>query len=94
MKPDEIDYDNLTFSFTETKSMYVSKCKINEKWKKGKLIPFNEFKISPAATILNYGQGLFEGMKAYKTDNDEIICLLYTSPSPRDDCPSRMPSSA
>ena len=22
------------------------------------------------------------------------ICLLYTSPSPRDDCPSRMPSSA
>ena len=21
-------------------------------------------------------------------------CLLYTSPSPRDDCPSRMPSSA
>ena len=73
MKPDEIDYDNLTFSFTETKSMYVSKCKINEKWGKGKLIPFNEFKISPAATILNYGQGLFEGMKAYKTDNDEII---------------------
>ena len=73
MKPDEIDYDNLTFSFTETKSMYVSKCKINEKWEKGKLIPFNEFKISPAATILNYGQGLFEGMKAYRTDNDEII---------------------
>ena len=73
MKPDEIDYDNLTFSFTETKSMYVSKCKVNEKWEKGKLIPFNEFKISPAATILNYGQGLFEGMKAYKTDNDEII---------------------
>ena len=30
MKPDEIDYDNLTFSFTETKSMYVSKCKIND----------------------------------------------------------------
>ena len=73
MRPDEIDYDNLTFSFTETKSMYVSKCKINEKWEKGKLIPFNEFKISPAATILNYGQGLFEGLKAYKTDSDEII---------------------
>ena len=24
----------------------------------------------------------------------EYGCLLYTSPSPRDDCPSRMPSSA
>ena len=25
---------------------------------------------------------------------EKLICLLYTSPSPRDDCPSRMPSSA
>ena len=73
MKPEEIDYDNLTFSFTETKSMYVSKCKLGEDWKKGQLIPFNDIKISPAATILNYGQGLFEGMKAYRTKNNEII---------------------
>ena len=27
-------------------------------------------------------------------DGDEIICLLYTSPSPRDLSTSRMPSSA
>ena len=33
MKHDEIDYENLTFSFTETKSMYVSKCKLEEEWK-------------------------------------------------------------
>ena len=26
--------------------------------------------------------------------NGDKDCLLYTSPSPRDDCPSRMPSSA
>ena len=26
--------------------------------------------------------------------NDFNICLLYTSPSPRDSCASRMPSSA
>ena len=25
---------------------------------------------------------------------EDIICLLYTSPSPRDSCASRMPSSA
>ena len=73
MKPNQIDYDNLTFSFTETKSMYVSKCRLNQSWKEGKLVPFNDVKISPAATILNYGQGLFEGMKAYRTKNGEII---------------------
>jgi len=73
MKPEEIDYDNLTFSFTKTKSMYVSKCKLGEDWENGRLIPFNDIKISPAATILNYGQGLFEGMKAYRTKDNEII---------------------
>ena len=32
---------------------------------------------------------------ANNASNDEIIgCLLYTSPSPRDGCRSRMPSSA
>ena len=73
MKPSEIDYENLTFSFTETKSMYISKCKIGQEWRKGKLVPYNDIRISPASTILNYGQGLFEGMKAYRTKNDEII---------------------
>ena len=32
-------------------------------------------------------------MKNY-TSNDTMICLLYTSPSPRDLSTSRMPSSA
>ena len=31
---------------------------------------------------------------AYKTHGTAITCLLYTSPSPRDDELSRMPSSA
>jgi len=53
--------------------MYVSKCNINGTWEKGELVPFNNISISPAATILNYGQGLFEGMKAYRTENNEII---------------------
>ena len=30
----------------------------------------------------------------YCSDMNEISCLLYTSPSPRDSSPSRMPSSA
>ena len=33
-----------------------------------------------------------EGIAAYGSDNN--ICLLYTSPSPRDGLLSRMPSSA
>ena len=33
-------------------------------------------------------------MEMMKKKKDDMICLLYTSPSPRDDVISRMPSSA
>ena len=72
MKPGEIDFDNLSFSFTRTRSMYVAKCKLGGEWKTGKLIPFENLSLSPAAGVLNYGQGLFEGMKAYKWDDGRI----------------------
>ena len=72
MKPEEIDFDNLSFSHTPTRSMYISKRKLNDdKWEKGELYPFGEISLSPAAGVLNYGQGLFEGMKAYKGRNDK-----------------------
>ena len=35
-----------------------------------------------------------KGFKLKKTQKSQLICLLYTSPSPRDRQKSRMPSSA
>ena len=78
----QIDWDSLTFSFTQTDRMYIAKCEIGGEWEKGVMKNYEDLVISPAAGVLNYGQGLFEG------------CLLYTSPSPRDATLSRMPSSA
>ena len=73
MKSNDIDLDNLTFSFTKTRSMYVAKCELGGEWKSGSIVPFDDLRISPAAGVLNYGQGLFEGMKAYKWDNGKIV---------------------
>ena len=36
----------------------------------------------------------YEGTKTYPAIVDQLDCLLYTSPSPRDLSTSRMPSSA
>jgi len=72
VKPDEVDFENLTFSFTQTRSMYVAKCNLGEEWQSGKLMPFENLSLSPAAVVLSYGQGLFEGMKAYKWDDGRI----------------------
>ncbi len=73
MKTNNINFDDLTFTFTETRSMYVTKCKRGDNWNTGELVPYGNISISPASTVLNYGQGLFEGMKAYKTDGGRIL---------------------
>jgi len=73
LKKNNINFDDLTFTFTETRSMYVAKCRQDNDWETGELVPYGNISISPAATVLNYGQGLFEGMKAYKTESGRIL---------------------
>ena len=40
------------------------------------------------------GTSLIEFSKGYRVELKKMVCLLYTSPSPRDLSTSRMPSSA
>jgi branched-chain amino acid aminotransferase len=68
-----IDWDALTFSFTPTDVMYTATCKLGEEWEPGVLVPYGDITISPAAGVLNYGQGLFEGMKAQRSVNGGIV---------------------
>ena len=69
----DIDWDSLTFSLTPTDTMYLTETKQDEAWMPGDLHPYGNMSISPAAGVLNYGQGLFEGMKAYRTANDRVV---------------------
>ncbi len=62
-----INWDDLTFSFTPTKSMYLASCDKGGEWEEGRMAPFGNLSLSPAACVLNYGQGLFEGLKAQRT---------------------------
>ena len=69
----DIDWDSLDFSLYPTRSMYVAKCEEGGKWQTGKLVSYGDIKISPAAGVLNYGQGVFEGIKAFRSSRDRII---------------------
>ena len=69
----DIDWDKLTFSLTPTDTMYIAETTGDEPWMPGDLRPYGNISISPAAGVLNYGQGLFEGMKAYRTDKDRVV---------------------
>ena len=68
-----IDWDSLGFDVVETRSMYYTTCQINEKWSGGGLIPYGTIELSPAAGVLNYGQGVFEGTKAFRTARNRVI---------------------
>jgi branched-chain amino acid aminotransferase len=49
---------------------------IKNHWNTPRIVPFQDLKLSPAASALHYGLACFEGMKAYKTIPDESLCLF------------------
>ncbi|GAV57669.1 Aminotran_4 domain-containing protein [Cephalotus follicularis] len=69
----DIDWDNLGFGFVPTDYMYMMKCTQGGNFSKGELQRFGNIELSPSAGVLNYGQGLFEGLKAYRTEDGKIL---------------------
>nr|GMC62683.1 branched-chain-amino-acid aminotransferase 3, chloroplastic-like [Ipomoea batatas] len=69
----DLDWDNLGFGFMPTDYMYIMKCTQDKTFTKGELQRFGNIELSPSAGILNYGQGLFEGLKAYRKHDGHIL---------------------
>jgi len=72
---DSIKWSKLGFGQTaknETK-MIVSTCRIGDRWENVEAVPYGTIAMEPSATILNYGQGIFEGIKAYRTVTGRIV---------------------
>ena len=71
-KIQEIDFKNLEFGATYADHMLVADY-INKEWSSPKIVPFQNISMSPASSVLHYGQTIFEGMKAYRADNNDIL---------------------
>ena len=67
----EIDFNNLIFGNDFTDYMFECDFK-NGSWNNPTIKPFGNLSISPVAKVFHYGQAVFEGMKAYKDDQDKI----------------------
>jgi hypothetical protein len=61
----------------ETDFMFVAKCNAGGEWDKGEILPYGDLKVSPRAGVINYGQGIFEGMKAQRTEEGRIVIFRY-----------------
>ncbi len=67
-----IDFDNLSFGTVFSDHMMVCDYK-NGQWQQAEIKPYEPFTFDPSASVFHYGQALFEGMKAYKGENNEVF---------------------
>lgn len=76
---EHIDWENLTFSAKHVAPyMFVATTKEDGTWEQGEVLPFGPLEIHPAANVLNYGQSVFEGMKAYRSVKGRIVTFRPT----------------
>ncbi|KAM0824932.1 hypothetical protein ACQ4PT_069897 [Festuca glaucescens] len=69
----DLDRENLGFTLVDTDFMYMAKCGPDGNFSEGEMLPFGPIALSPSAGVLNYGQGLFEGLKAYRKTDGSIL---------------------
>ncbi|KAI4389504.1 hypothetical protein MLD38_001724 [Melastoma candidum] len=69
----DVDWDKLGFGLVPTDYMYVMKCAKDSVFERGRINPYGNIELSPSAGVLNYGQGLFEGLKAHRKENGSLL---------------------
>ena len=65
------DYSKLGFGKYFTDHMLVMDYK-DGKWLEPEIMPYQPFALDPSTCVLHYGQGIFEGLKAYKNKDGKI----------------------
>ena len=72
MEKKNIDWSNLGFAYMKTDYRYVSNFK-DGAWDDGVLTQDDMVTISECAGVLQYSQSVFEGLKAYTTEDGHIV---------------------
>ncbi len=69
---EEVDFNNIDFAKVYSDHMFISQYR-NEDWGNHHILPYGNLSISPANPTIHYGQSIFEGMKAYRSPQGEIL---------------------
>ena len=74
MEKKNIDWGNLNFGYIQTEKRYVSMYQ-NGVWDEGVLTEDANIVLNECAGVLQYAQTIFEGLKAYTTENGRIVAF-------------------
>ncbi|HLG04189.1 MAG TPA: branched-chain amino acid aminotransferase [Bacteroidia bacterium] len=67
-----LDVNNLPFGKVFTDHMFLAEYH-NGTWGKLRLVPYGDLQLSPASSMMHYGQSIFEGLKAFRSDKGEVL---------------------
>ncbi len=74
MDKKNIDWANLGFGYVQTDKRFVANYK-NGAWDEGTLTEDPNVVLNECAGVLQYAQTVFEGMKAYRTEDGRVVCF-------------------
>ncbi|NLV33425.1 MAG: branched-chain amino acid aminotransferase [Clostridiaceae bacterium] len=69
-KPDE---NKLSFGKQFTDHMFLMNYDSEKGWHNPRIEPYGPLSIDPSTNVLHYGQGVFEGLKAYRTKENKVL---------------------
>jgi branched-chain amino acid aminotransferase len=64
--------EDMLFGKNFSDHMFIMEYSDDKGWNSPKIVPYGNLSLSPASMVFHYGQELFEGLKAYKTDSGKI----------------------
>lgn len=65
--------DQLGFGKFFTDHMFIMDYEAGTGWHNPRIVPYQPISLDPAAKVFHYGQTVFEGLKAYKTNDKQIL---------------------
>ncbi len=74
MEKKQLDWSNLGFGYMETEARYVSVYK-DGAWDEGRITGDANIVLNECAGVFQYAQTIFEGLKAYTTEDGRIVCF-------------------
>lgn len=74
MEKKNLDWSNLPFGYIQTEKRFVSNYK-NGAWDEGAIIEDANITLNECAGVFQYAQTVFEGLKAYTTEDGKIVCF-------------------
>lgn len=67
-----IDFSNIVFGKVYSDHMFVADYEDGE-WGNFSIVPYGNLNLTPGTCVLHYGQSVFEGLKAYKNHDGDVL---------------------